>query len=277
MIPLGTPLTATVKSIETGRCILDVDGIEIPLNIWELPKRSKPGRKLEVTVYNDSKESLKATRLTPFARPNEFAPLKVKSVNEWGAFLEWGLPKDLFLPAREQAEPVHRGERVVVWVMLDHEKKGLIASTKLGPHFDYEPSGLEENEEVSLLIFNEIKIGYGAVVNGRYRGLLYRTDIFREIRIGETWKGVVKKVREDGRIDCSLQPQGFKNVIDENTGLLLEALKRAQGYLPLHDKSSPEEIAEHLHMSKKNFKKAAGVLYKDGRLTIEPEGLRLKP
>jgi len=276
MIPLGIPLTAAVKAIESGRCILDIEGQDIPLNIWELPKRSKPGRELEVTVYNDSKESLKATRLTPFVRPGEFAPLKVKSVNEWGAFLEWGLPKDLFLPVREQAEPVRRGQRVVVWVMLDHEKKGLIASTKLGPHFDYEPSGLEENDPVSLLIFNEIKIGFGAVVNGRYRGILYRTDLFRDIRVGETWQGVVKKFREDGRIDCSLQAQGFKHAIEENTEFLLDALTEAKGYLPLHDKSSPEEIAEKLHMSKKNFKKAAGVLYKEGRITIEPGGLRLK-
>ena len=276
MIPLGTPVQSVVKSIVSGRCTLEIEGKEIPINIWELPSRTRPGKELEVIVYNDSKESLKATRLTPFARLGEFAPLKVKTVNEWGAFLEWGLPKDLFLPRREQTHDLKAGEKIVVQVILDHDKRGLIATTKLTQLFDYNPTDIAAGDQVRLLVFEELKIGFGVVVEGRYRGMLYKNELYESAGIGTLHRGVVKKVREDGRIDCALQPVGFKAAAETAKSILLAALEKNNGFLPLHDKSSPTEIAEHLKMSKKSFKRAAGILFKEQRIQIEDRGIVLK-
>lgn len=275
MIPLGTAVRAVVKSISPGSCTLEIDGQEVPMNIWELPAKSSPGRELEVFVYNDSKESLKATRMTPFARLHDFAPLKVKVVNDWGAFLEWGLPKDLFLPSREQTRRPQAGEKIVVQVVPDHEGKGLIATAKLNARFDYNPSPLAPDQEVRLLVFEETKLGFGVVVENRYRGLLYKTELFEPLSVGDLRRGVIKKIRDDGRIDCALQAQGFRSAIDESTRKLLDVLGRNGGFLPLHDKSSPEEIAAALKMSKKNFKRASGVLFRERRIRIEKDGIRL--
>jgi uncharacterized protein len=276
MIPLGTPVPARVKSIASGRCTVEIEDREFPMNIWELPPKSKPGKELEVIVYNDSRDSLKASCLKPLARLGEFAALKVKTVNEWGAFLEWGLPKDLFLPLREQKETPKPGAKVVIRVALDHDKKGLIASEKLTSFFDYSPAGLSPGDQVQLLVFEELKIGFGVVVEGRYRGILYKNELFEELSRGEKRQGLVKKIRDDGRIDCTLQPVGFKASAEKAKNALLEALRTSGGFLPLHDKSSPEEIADALHMSKKNFKRAAGVLYKEQKVLIEKQGIRLR-
>ena len=275
MIPLGTPVPARVKSIASGRCTVEIDGSEYPMNIWELPPKSKPGKELEVIVYNDSKDSLKASCLKPLARLGEIAALKVKTVNEWGAFLEWGLPKDLFLPLREQNQTPRPGTKVVVRVALDHDKKGLIASEKLTSFFDYEPAGLSPGDQVQLLVFEKLKIGFGVVVEGHYRGILYKNELFEELSTGDARQGLVKKIRDDGRIDCTLQPIGFKASAGKAKSTLLEALTKSGGYLPLHDKSSPEEIADALHMSKKNFKRAAGILFKEKKILIEEHGIRL--
>ncbi len=276
MIPLGVPVNAVIKSIGSGRCMLLVEGREVPMNIWELPPKSKPGGELEVTVYNDAKESLKATVLKPFAGLDEFAALKVKTVNDWGAFLEWGLPKDLFLPKREQTRPVHPGEKIVVRVILDHEKKGLIATSKLDSCFNYRPAEINPGDQVDLLIFEEIKIGFGVVVSGRYRGMIYKNEIFQDIETGQHLKGTVKKIREDGRIDCSLNPVGFNAAMEAAKETILTALEEQRGFLPLHDKSSPEDIASALNMSKKNFKKASGILFREGKISIEDQGIRRK-
>jgi len=276
MIPLGVPVKAVIKSIASGRCMLLVEGREVPMNIWELPPKSKPGGELEVTVYNDAKESLKATVLRPFAGLNEFAALKVKTVNDWGAFLEWGLPKDLFLPEREQARPIRPGEKIVVRVILDHEKRGLIATSKLDSFFDYRPEDLSPGDQVELLIFEEIKIGYGVVVSGKYRGMIYKNEIFQEVSPGLNLKGTVKKIREDGRVDCSLNPVGFNAAMEAAKETILSALEEQRGFLPLHDKSSPDDIAAALNMSKKNFKKASGILFREGQISIEDKGIRRK-
>ncbi|WP_319562581.1 hypothetical protein [Marispirochaeta sp.] len=244
------------------------------MNIWELPPKSKPGRELEVTVYNDAKESLKATILKPFAALEQFAALKVKTVNDWGAFLEWGLPKDLFLPSREQIKPVRPGEKIVVRVILDHEKKGLIATAKLDSHFNYSPDGLNPGDPAELLVFEEIKIGFGVVVAEQYRGMIYKNEIFQQVDIGQRLNGTIKKIREDGRIDCSLPPLGFNASMEAAKETIVSALEEQRGFLPLHDKSSPEEIASVLNISKKNFKKASGILFREGKIVIEDQGIR---
>ncbi len=246
------------------------------MNIWELPPKSKPGGELEVTVYNDAKESLKATVLKPFAGLNEFAALKVKTVNDWGAFLEWGIPKDLFLPKREQARPVRPGEKLVVRVILDHEQKGLIATSKLDAYFNYRPEEIKPQDQAELLVFEEIKIGYGVVVEGQYRGMIYKNEVFQKIETGQHLTGTVKKIREDGRIDCSLNPVGFNAAMEAAKETILSALEEQRGFLPLHDKSSPEDIASTLNMSKKNFKKASGILFREGKISIEDQGIRRK-
>ncbi len=275
MISLGVPLTGTVKSIGSGTCILTVEGTDVPMNIWELPPKSKPGKEFTVFVYNDAKESYKATRQTPLAGLNEFAVLTVKEVKPWGAFLEWGIPKDLFLPEREMSGPINPGQKVIIRVVLDHEKTGLIATSKLDSHFNYETSTLNTGDEVEMLVFASTKLGYPVLVNNQYRGMLYRNEVFTNLDLGQKVTGIIKNIREDGRLDCSLQQVGFVPAMEDAKETLLNTLDSFNGFLPLTDKSSPDEIASILSMSKKNFKKALGILYKERVVRIDKDGIRL--
>ncbi len=275
MITLGVPLIGTVKSIGNGSCILSVEGTDVPMNIWELPPKSKPGKEFTVFVYNDSKESLKATRQTPLAKLNDFAVLTVKEVKPWGAFLEWGIQKDLFLPQREQNSPVRELQKIIIRVIMDHEQTGLIATSKLDSHFKYDTSGLNNGDDVEMLVFASTKLGYPVVVNNSYRGMLYRNEVFTTLEIGEKVTGIIKNIREDGRLDCSLQQVGFVPAMEDARETILKTLKSFNGFLPLHDKSSPDEIASILAMSKKNFKRALGILYKERIVRIDKDGISL--
>lgn len=234
----------------------------------------KPGQRIQVFVYTDSEDRLVATTQQPKATAGEFASLTVKEVTTVGAFLDWGLDKDLLLPYREQLHPVRSGDQVVVRVITDPKTERVIAISKIQAFIQRDPEDLEEGQEAELMVYDQTPLGYKVLINRKYEGLLYKNELFESIHLGDVRTGYIKKLREDGKVDVSLQQQGMKGMKDART-TLLEALQASGGFLPYHDKSDPEEIQSGLHMSKKAFKKAAGNLFREKKITITEQGIQL--
>ncbi len=249
---------------------------EVYISEMDIPDDMKPGDELNVFVYNDSKGNLRGTLDQPHAKVDEFAALKVVDIQDFGAFLDWGIKKDLFLPNRRQTSPIIEGAKVVVRLVLDFEKQGVVGDTDLEMYFNRDTSMLREDQEVELLVYGSTPLGLMVIVDNEYPGLVYRSEVFKEPETGSKLTGWISKIREDGKLDISLKRKGYYAVIDSSDSLL-QVIKENGGFLDLHDKSSPEEIKNKLGMSKKLFKKIVGGLYKDGLITIESEGLRLVP
>ena len=229
---------------------------------------------IDVFVYNDSEDRPVATTLSPLIQRNEFAALQVVSVSKVGAFLDWGLEKDLFVPYREQAYPLETGQWCVVFMYLDGQTNRLVASTKLNRFLDPDVSELHEGDEVQLLAYETTDLGVNVIINNRYKGLVYGNEIFRTVRPGDPLIGYIKTIRDDNLVDVSLQKPGFENV-EPNARRILATLKAEDGFLPLTDSSPPEAIYKTLEMSKKTFKKAIGTLYRERKIVLEKEGIRL--
>jgi uncharacterized protein len=248
---------------------------EILLPRRYIPADLKPKDKLEVFVYRDSEDRLVATTEIPLAIVGEFACLKVVSVHERaGAFLDWGLSKDLLLPFREQDRAVRAGQRVVVCVVLDPTSGRIVASTRLKRHLSQEEPDYRPNEPVNLLITGATPLGYPAIVDDRHMGLLYRDNIPTPLQIGQRVKGFVRKVRPNGQIDLSLDAAGYGRV-SSLTDQIIEALTESRGHLDFDDDSSPEAIRRKFGVSKKAFKQALGKLYKARRIRFLNPGIEL--
>src|SRR5688572_7129580 len=240
-----------------------------------LPNRFVPadlvlGSELEVFVYTDSSDRPVATTQKPRAEVGQFACLEVIDVSEHGAFLDWGLDKDLFLPLPEQEIRVRKGDRVAVAVCLDEQTQRVMASSRLGQFLDADVQALAPGAEVDLWVTRISELGALVVVNDRHAGLVYKSEMFAPLTIGERLRGFVQRVRDDGKLDVSLRAPGALGR-DNDTRLLREALERNGGSLPLGDQSSPDDIQRQLGMSKKAFKRAAGNLYRQRLVTLEPE------
>ncbi len=229
---------------------------------------------IDVFVYTDSEDRPIATTLTPAIQRNEFASLQVVAVTSAGAFLDWGLEKDLLVPHREQAWPMEMGQWYVVFMYLDEDTNRLVASTKLNRFLDEDVSDLEVGEEVQLLAYEITDLGVNVIINNRYKGLVYGNGIFRKVRPGDPLIGYIKHIRDDSLVDVSLQRTGFENV-EPNAQRILATLKAENGFLPLNDSTPPEVIYDALEMSKKTFKKAIGTLYRERKITLEANGIRL--
>lgn len=265
----------TTRQTDNGIYLRDLeDGEEVLLPNAYVPEEVEFEREMDVFVYLDSEERPVATTLKPKAVVGDFAYLQVKEISEYGAFLDWGLLKDLFVPFREQLHPLDIGEYYIVYVYLDEDTERLAASTRLNRYFQTDPITVEEGQEVDLLIGHETDLGVNVVINNEHRGLVYHNDIFKNIKAGDRTKGYIKLIRPDGKIDVSLRKSGFV-LVDKSSQIILDKLKENDGYLALHDKSKPEEIQKALEMSKKTFKKAIGGLYKQKRIVIEDKGIRL--
>lgn len=242
-----------------------------------IPKGVRPGQSMEVFIYRDSEDRLVATTETPFATVGQFAFLRVVSVNAGlGAFLDWGLEKDLLLPIRELGGPVDRGDWVLVYVLLDPKTTRIVASGRINRHLNLTVPTYAEGQPVKLIVAGETPLGYNAIVEHAHRGLLYRSDLAGPLSIGQPLDGYVRAVRPDGKIDLALDQAGYRR-IKPLTGQILEALAAHGGALPLHDGSSPEEIRTALGMSKKAFKQAIGALYRDRQIFINAREIRLVP
>jgi len=276
MMNIGDYNQLEIVTLTDTACFLDAgDGPDIYLPADEVPAGAKKGDKIEVFLYSASKDEVRATTVRPYAVMGDFAALEVTDSTSFGIFLDWGLPKDLFVPARNLRTELEPGDIAVVKIVHDYEGKGVMGTCRFEELFDDDFSALHPNKKVSLLIYGISGLGARVVIDNRYQGLLYRNEIFEKLRIGDSHTGYIKKIREDGLIDAALQPQGYFAASKEARTVILEALEDGDGFLPLHDKCSAEEINRQLCMSKKVFKKAVGGLYKEKKITIEADGIRL--
>lgn len=266
-----------LRSTEIG-LFLDTEdrnynGILLPKRY--VPKGVEVGDFIDVFIYRDSEDRIIATRLEPYIKIGEFAYLTVNKVESYGAFLDWGLPKDLFVPVSQQRSLMVNDGYYLVYAYLDKQTDRIAATAKVHKYLQNEAEDLEVGQEVDLLICDETELGVRVIVNNRFWGLIYHNEIFQNIAEGQKTKGYVKSIRiEDHKLDISLTKQGMEEVKDARS-LIIEALHDANGFLPLHDKSAPEAIYEELEMSKKVFKKAIGNLYKDKMITIKKDGIYL--
>jgi len=240
-----------------------------------VPKVFEIGEEMSVFVYLDHEERPVATTLVPYVVLNEFALLRVNYVNQVGAFLDWGMEKDILVPYKEQARPMEKGKRYLVYLYLDEKTNRLVASSKTNQFLDNDKINLEKNEEVDLIISHITEIGINVIINQKHKGLIYKDEVYDDaIRTGDKMKGYIKNVRPDGKIDVSLHKLGFEN-IEPNSEIILNELRASRGFLRLNDNSNPEDIKTVLKMSKKTFKKAIGLLYKQKLIEIKEDGIHL--
>ena len=263
-----------VKEVDFG-VYLDGDDLgEILLPKKYVPKDCVPDSIIEVFIYLDSEDRIIATTQKPYAMVGEFAELKVVSVSAVGAFLDWGLQKDLLVPFREQKQKMIKGKSYVVHVYFDEKSERIAASTKLNKYLGKTPIDFQLREEVDLLICDETENGYNAIINNTHIGLIYKNDIFQTLETGQKIKGYIKNIREDNKIDLLLQKPGYGKV-DDVSQKILELIKQHGGFVSVTDKSSPEIIYEMFGVSKKTYKKAIGALFKKRLITIEDNGIKI--
>ncbi|WP_303720842.1 S1 RNA-binding domain-containing protein [Malonomonas rubra] len=271
MLP-GNYYQLSVEKIEPNGAWLSTDGEPAFLPIRECPAGLATGTTLEVFLFLDRDNRLRATTQEPFAEAGQFALLQVSSIGPHGAFLNWGLEKDLLAPFSEQPQKMLEGRRYLVY--LCHDQQGRpIASARLEKFVEKENQDLNEGEEVELLIWTFTDLGAKVIVNDRYEALLYKEDLPTGLKRGDRGKGYVTRIREDKRIDVALRRPGAAGITDARE-VILEALQET-GFIPLHDNSPPELIRSQLGLSKKQFKKAVGGLYKDGLIQLSHKGLKL--
>lgn len=250
---------------------------EILLPHRYLPPDAAPGQKVDVFLYYDSEDRLVATTEQAAACVGEFAHLRVLSVNpRVGAFLDWGLAKDLLLPFREQERPVEPGQWVVAFVMLDTKTRRIVATTRLDQHLDLGPSPYYEGQSVDLLIAARTPLGYTAIIENTHRGLLYHEELSGPLEVGRRVRGFIREIRPDGKMDLGLDEAGYQRVAPL-TEKILAALKEEGGRIDLDDDSSPEVIRVRFGVSKKAFKQALGALYKRQQIQFTRPGIELLP
>jgi uncharacterized protein len=273
---IGQYHTLTIlRHTSVGLYLGDEEGEDVLLPNKYCPDDFTIGDTLRVFVYRDFADRKVATNLTPKIFLNEYALLKVTSVNEIGAFLDWGLEKDLLVPFREQRKKMEEGRWYIVYLDIDSQTDRLFASNKIDNFLQNSILTVEVDEEVDLLIYRKTDLGYSAIVNNIHDGLIFQSNIFKDLNIGERMKGYVKNIRPDNKLDISLQSIGYWNFNDPNCDAVLKALKTHNGFLPLTDNSSPEEVYKEFGISKKAFKKAVGALYKSKKISLTPDGIKL--
>ena len=238
-------------------------------NEWEI------GEELIVFVYLDHEERPVATTLEPYILLNKFALLRVNYVNQVGAFMDWGMEKDILVPFKEQARPMEKGKRYLVYLYMDEKTNRLVASSKTNQFLNNEVLTVEKGEEVDLIVSHITEIGINVIINEKHKGLLYKDEVYDDaIRTGNRMRGYIKTIRPDNKIDVALQIQGYQS-IEPNAQIILDELKANRGFLRLSDNSHPEDIRTVLKMSKKTFKKAIGSLFKDQLIDIREDGIYL--
>ena len=265
-----------IKILSFGAYLDGGEGKEILLPTRYVPDGAQVGDEVKVFIYHDNEGRLIATTLHPNAVVGEFAFMQVKSVNTTGAFLDWGLMKDLLVPYKEQKLTMREGKWYLVYVRLDHVTGRIMASARIEKFLNNIPPKYKFNQEIDLLVADDTEIGYKVIVNNLHWGMVYHNQVFQRLEKGEHLKGYVKEIREDDKLDISLTPLGYQKV-DGIAQTILQALQMQNGFLPVHDKSDPEVIYSLFRCSKKAFKQAIGALYRQHRIALEPDGIRLIP
>lgn len=263
-----------VKEVDFGVYLNGDEDGEILLPKRYVPEGTKPGDILNVFIYLDMEERLVATTLQPYVQVGEFACLQVAWVNQFGAFLDWGLMKDLFVPFREQKMKMQKGKRYVVHVHLDEESYRIVASAKVEHYLSTENPEYQPGQEVNVMVWQRTDLGYKVIVENQFSGMLFHNEVFQPLEAGMHLSAFVKQVRPDGKIDLELQKAGARKV-DDFSEVLLQYIKDNDGFTPLNDKTDAEVIYQTFGVSKKTFKKAVGDLYKKGLVVLEEGGIRL--
>jgi uncharacterized protein len=263
-----------LRATDSG-LILDGENLgEILMPNRYAPREASPGGVIEAFLMNSPDGQLIATNLRPYAEVGEFAALRVASVTRIGAFLSWGLPKDLFVPFREQKIEMQEGRTYVVRIYLDEASGRIAASSKLDKFLDRTPAVYKTGSKVKLLICDKTDLGFKAIVQGKHWGILFYSDVFQPLERGQKIDGYIKQIRPDGKIDLCLQKPGFGKV-NGLTDVILEYIKAQGGFMPVTDKTPAEEIYRLFGVSKKTYKMAIGALYKKRLITFENNGTRL--
>ena len=279
MFNLGTYQTLNVARItDFGYFLQNIssktdDEVLLPTKLAD--RELQKGENVRVFIYKDGEERITATMQDPDITLNSIAFLRVKDANNFGAYLDWGLDKDLFVPHREQIDTMRRDQSYLVYMYLDEKTNRLAASTKLDRFMETKNISVEEGEEVKLWIWKKTDLGYKVIINETHEGLIYHNEFYEDVHYGDQTTGWIKQIRPDDKIDVTLRPIGYQKV-EPNAQFILKRLKQKGGYLDLHDKSDPNEIHNRLEMSKKTFKKAIGRLYKEEIIRIEDDGIYLR-
>ncbi len=273
MIKVGEYNKLAVQRItQVGAFLEDgKDGLLLPKRF--VPVRTKPGDVLEVFVYHDSEDRLIATTQRPIAVAGEFAYLQAVTVTNQGAFLDWGLMKDLFVPRSKQLSGMRVGGYYLVKIYIDAQTGRAAATEKIDFELSNDALTVKEKEIVSLVVYRKTDIGYVVIINNRHTGVLHNNEIYRNIQVGDKFEGFIKHIRPDNKIDVAAGKPGYERVEDESEKIL-RLLKESNGYLPYYDKSSPEEIYDVFGMSKKTFKMVTGNLYKQRKIIFTEAGIK---
>lgn len=275
MIQLGQYNTLTIlRDTDPGLFLGDNEGNEVLLPNKYKPTEFKIGDDIRVFAYLDNEERPITTTLEPYLTLNEFGYLHCSDVNKFGAFMDWGIEKQLFVPFKEQARPMKVGNWYIVYLYLDELTNRLVGSSKTNKFVSNEELTVKKFDEVEVMVTHITEKGANVIINGIHSGLIYIDDIFEDIRSGDRFKAHIKKIRHDNKIDVVLQTPGYRS-IEPNAKFILDELKAAGGFLPIHDKTDPETIKDELGMSKKSFKKAIGTLYKEKKIIINEDGIEL--
>jgi len=271
---LGKTQTLTIsEKINSGWILVDESGEKAFLPKIFIQDEKEVGEEVEVFVYQDD-DKLKATTEIPLAEVGEFAVMSCVQSLPSGAFMDWGIIKDLFIPYKQQKTKIIEGKRYLVYLYVDEDMELITGTTKFKRNPQYDELPFKKGDKVDLIMMNESELGWNVIINKQYIGLIYVSDVFKKLYPLSEESGYIKTIREDGKIDISLQPEGFEN-IDEFKQKILDKLEENYGLLYVSDKSSPEEIKNELQMSKKNFKKAIGGLYKDKIIDITEDKIKL--
>lgn len=274
MIEIGKYNTLKIdRDTKVGLFLTDGNA-DILLPNKYVPEEYEIGDEIAVFVYLDHEERPIATTLEPYIFLNEFALLRVNYTNKFGAFMNWGMEKDLFVPFKEQARPMEQGKRYLVYMYIDEKTGRLVASSKTNQFLDNKEITVEKGEEVDLIISHITEVGINVIINEKHKGLLYKNEVYDDLRTGDRIIGYIKNIRPDGKIDVSATKLGFEK-LEPSSQYILDELKASRGFLRLNDDSHPEDIKTVLKMSKKTFKKAIGVLYKQKLIEIKEDGIYL--
>jgi len=276
VIAIGQHQDLTIlRHTSVGLYLGDESGEDVLLPNKYCPENFTIGDTLNVFVYRDHEERKIATNLKPKILLHQFGFLRVTSVSNVGAFMDWGLEKELLVPFREQRQKMEVGRWYIVYLDLDIKTDRLYATNKIEKRLRNDILSINERDAVDVMVMKKTDLGFSVIVNQLHEGLIFESDIFGKLNIGDKVKGYVKQIRDDNKLDISLQPIGFENFNDPNCELILNRLKAQKGFLPVSDKSTPEEIYDLLNISKKAYKKAIGTLYKQRKITLLPEGIKL--
>ncbi len=258
---------------DQGYYLIDDKGEEVLLPAENIDGSLKEGEEIEVFIYKD--KSLIISSKLPYVQMEQFENLKVTQVNEMGALVDWGLDKDLLVPFDEQISEMKEGQSYVVFVFEDEETGVLRGSQRVDEFVFFDEVDVKRGDEVDLLLHRESDLGVNVIVNNLFKGLIFKSDLHKKVKMGDRTKGYVKQVREDGKIDILLEPLGYKESVVSNTQTVLNVLKAHKNFIPLNDKSDPNDVKRILGLSKKAFKRAVGHLYKQKLIDIRQDGIYL--